>query len=262
MPGVARGLGKAGLAIGLGLVLIGPAAQGADAILPAPGKTASGHEIVPAKMASPQVKTKAKTRSKHKPKSKATGQAQAASVGSAPVPGRGRPAARGLHRAHRDPPRQDPGSPGGHEAQVARQDQVPSRQASQAPGNNPGPQAPDPVQDEPGRPPPAPPLAGRDLVAVRRRVQVQPDRGRDHLRLGDHPAHRRVLPEGERSGRPARAAPRRQDGLRRHLAVVQPQDVRVGRLRHGQDHGVAGQADGDVHRLPALRPGPARRTPR
>jgi hypothetical protein len=72
MPGVARGLGKAGLAIGLGLVLIGPAAQGADAILPAPGKTASGQEIGPAKTASPQVKTKAKTRSKHKPKSKAT----------------------------------------------------------------------------------------------------------------------------------------------------------------------------------------------
>jgi hypothetical protein len=72
MPGVARGLGKAGLAIGLGLVLIGPTVQGADAILPAPGKTASGHETVSAKTAAPQVKAKAKTTSKHKSKSKAT----------------------------------------------------------------------------------------------------------------------------------------------------------------------------------------------
>jgi hypothetical protein len=72
MPGVARGLGKAGLAIGLGFALIGPAAQGADAILPAPGQTASGYQIVPAKTVAPQSKSKAKTRSEHNSKSKAT----------------------------------------------------------------------------------------------------------------------------------------------------------------------------------------------
>ena len=72
MPGVARGLGKAGLAIGLGLVLIGPTAQGADAILPAPGQTASGHQIVPAKAAASKANNKAKTRGRHRPKSKAT----------------------------------------------------------------------------------------------------------------------------------------------------------------------------------------------
>jgi hypothetical protein len=72
MPGVARGLGKAGLAIGLGLVLIGPTMQGADAILPAPGKTASGRELGPAGTSAHKAKSQAKTRSKHKPKSKTT----------------------------------------------------------------------------------------------------------------------------------------------------------------------------------------------
>src|SRR5579863_2819433 len=70
MPGVARGLGKAGVAIGLGLVLIGPSAQGADAILPAPGTTAVGAHAVP-EVTAPKVKTKAKTRSKQKSRSKA-----------------------------------------------------------------------------------------------------------------------------------------------------------------------------------------------
>jgi hypothetical protein len=66
MPGVTRGLGKAGLAIGLGLVLIGPTIQGADAILPAPGKTASGREIGPATKTAPKANSQAKTTSKSK----------------------------------------------------------------------------------------------------------------------------------------------------------------------------------------------------
>ena len=65
MPGVARVLGKTGLAVGLGLVLVGPTVQGADAILP-PAKASAGHHAVPAK--APKSKApKSKT-----PKSKAS----------------------------------------------------------------------------------------------------------------------------------------------------------------------------------------------
>lgn len=70
MPGVPRGLGKASLAIGLGLVLIGPTIQGADAILPAPGKTASGQEIGPATTSATKAKSQAKTPTKGKPTTK------------------------------------------------------------------------------------------------------------------------------------------------------------------------------------------------
>jgi len=70
MPGVARGLGKAGLALGLGLVLIGPTIQGADAILPAPGKTSAGRGALPAKTTAPQAKSTAKARSRPKAKSR------------------------------------------------------------------------------------------------------------------------------------------------------------------------------------------------
>lgn len=78
MPGVARVLGKTGLAVGLGLVLIGPTVQGADAILPAPGKTAAGHETdaktTPAKASS---KSKSKSRKvRHRPRSAASRQVQ------------------------------------------------------------------------------------------------------------------------------------------------------------------------------------------
>jgi hypothetical protein len=51
MPGVARVLGKAGVVVGLGLVLIGPTAPGADAVLPAPGITAAGYKIISEKAA-------------------------------------------------------------------------------------------------------------------------------------------------------------------------------------------------------------------
>jgi hypothetical protein len=91
MPGVARVLGKTGIAVGLGLVLIGPSVQSADAILPAPGKTAVGHETgsrgTPAK-ASAKVKAsvkaksgargRAKSKARHKPRSAAARQAQSA----------------------------------------------------------------------------------------------------------------------------------------------------------------------------------------
>ncbi|HET7018210.1 MAG TPA: hypothetical protein VFI65_30105 [Streptosporangiaceae bacterium] len=75
MPGVAGVLGKTGLVVGLGLVLIGPTVQGADAILPAPGKTAAGHETdaktTPAKASSrskASSKSKANRKARHKPR--------------------------------------------------------------------------------------------------------------------------------------------------------------------------------------------------
>jgi len=73
MPGVARVLGKTGLAVGLGLVLIGPTVQGADAILPAPGKTAAGHEI-DAKTTPAKATSKSKASSKSKARQKKTRQ--------------------------------------------------------------------------------------------------------------------------------------------------------------------------------------------
>ncbi len=79
MPGVARVLGKTGIAVGLGLVLIGPMVQGADAILPAPGKIAAGRHAVPSKTKNASArKTPAKNKSKarHKPRPASTRQFQ------------------------------------------------------------------------------------------------------------------------------------------------------------------------------------------
>jgi hypothetical protein len=124
MPGVARGFGKAGLVIGLGLVLIGPTIQGADAILPAPGKTSSGQEIGPARTTAPQAKSTAKTRNKHKAKSTRKPHPSAAvqiQIGADLQPGVytapivTRPAKKGTHPAgtkpkSKTPPRKHPGT--------------------------------------------------------------------------------------------------------------------------------------------------------
>lgn len=76
MPGVVRVLGKTGIVVGLGLVLVGPTVQGADAILPAPGKTAAGYKVIPekttgktpAKATSKAKKTMGEAKAKHKPR--------------------------------------------------------------------------------------------------------------------------------------------------------------------------------------------------
>lgn len=77
MPGVARVLRRTGLAVGLGLVLIVPTVHGADAILPAPGKTA-GHEA-DAKPAPAKASSKSTTRPKPKSGSRVRHKPQAAS---------------------------------------------------------------------------------------------------------------------------------------------------------------------------------------
>jgi hypothetical protein len=84
MPGVARVLGKTGVVVGLGLVLIGPTVQGADAILPPPGTTAAGHEIIPekatgkapAKVAGQAKKAKSKAKAKHRQRTATARQSQ------------------------------------------------------------------------------------------------------------------------------------------------------------------------------------------
>ncbi len=85
MPGVARVLGKTGVVVGLGLVLIGPNVQGADAILPAPGTIASGHKAIPqktagkapAKTTSKAKKARHKAKARHKPRTATARQSQA-----------------------------------------------------------------------------------------------------------------------------------------------------------------------------------------
>jgi hypothetical protein len=108
MPGVARVLGKTGLAVGLGLVLVGPTVQAAEAILP-PAKAAAGHHAVPAK---PPKSKASRSKAKHRHHRAAAHQSQLGAdlkPGTSSPPIVTHPAKKSPAKAHPNNPKKKPG---------------------------------------------------------------------------------------------------------------------------------------------------------